>query len=344
MEITLGLIAKKINGILKGDSDKIITDVAPLEKACTDEITFVGNKRLLRKNKHLKAGAVILSEQYEISCENIIIVKTLPQIAFNKVVLLFHPPKKPEAKISSSAYIGDNNMCGKDVSIGHLSVIGDNVLIGDRVVIHPRVFIGNDVVIGDDTIVFPNVTICDGSRIGNRVIIQAGCVIGSDGFGYVHDGSKLHKIPHIGIVQIDDDVELGACNTIDRGTLEKTWIQKGTKTDNLIHIAHNVIVGENTLFAAQVGIAGSTKIGKNTIFAGQAGVSGHLNIGDGVKIGPQAGVLKSVEDGQIVSGTPEMPHNLWLRVHRIIPRLPEIKKKITKIEKRMLNLDNTEDN
>jgi UDP-3-O-[3-hydroxymyristoyl] glucosamine N-acyltransferase len=167
------------------------------------------------------------------------------------------------------------------------------------------------------------------------VIIHAGTVVGSDGFGFVPDGKQHVKIPQVGIVQIDDDVEIGACNTIDRATFGKTWIKKGVKTDNHVQIAHNVVIGENTLIVAQVGIAGSAIIGNNVILAGQAGVAGHITIGDGVTVGPQAGVTRSLAPGQVVSGTPEMPHPLWLRISQIIPRLPDLKRKISDMEKRL---------
>ena len=175
--------------------------------------------------------------------------------------------------------------------------------------------------------------------IGNRVIIHAGSVIGSDGYGFAPDGDKYYKIPQKGIVQIDDDVEIGACNTIDRATLGKTWIRQGVKTDNLVQIAHNVTVGENTLLVAQVGISGSTIIGKHAILAGQAGIAGHITIGDNVTVGPTAGVAKSVPDNQIVSGAPAMPHRLWLRVQKIIPMLPELSKKLSEIEKKLNEIE-----
>jgi UDP-3-O-[3-hydroxymyristoyl] glucosamine N-acyltransferase len=193
---------------------------------------------------------------------------------------------------------------------------------------------------GDGVVIYPNVTIQARCVVGNRVIIHAGTVIGSDGFGFVPDGKCYHKIPHTGIVQIDDDVEIGANNTIDRGTFGKTHIGRGVKTDNLVHIAHNVRVGENTVLVAQVGIAGSVTIGKNATLAGQVGVAGHLTIGDGAIIGPQTGVGKPVPNGQIVSsGIPEMPHRMWLRVQRMIPKLPELGKRLAGLEKKFKRLE-----
>jgi UDP-3-O-[3-hydroxymyristoyl] glucosamine N-acyltransferase len=186
------------------------------------------------------------------------------------------------------------------------------------------------------------VAVLERCRLGHRVTIQAGSVIGSDGFGFAPDGDIYHKIPHTGIVQIDDDVEIGAGNTIDRGTFGMTHIKKGVKTDNLVHIAHNVTVGENTILVAQVGISGSTTIGRHAVLAGQVGVAGHIHIGDHVMVGGQSGIAGDVPAGQIISGSPTMPHKTWLRVQRIIPRLPELRKKISALEKRLRNLESGE--
>lgn len=175
--------------------------------------------------------------------------------------------------------------------------------------------------------------------LGNRVIIHAGSVIGSDGFGFAPDGEMYVKIPHSGMVQIDDDVEIGAGNAIDRATFGRTWIRQGVKTDNLVHIAHNVTVGENTIIVAQVGIAGSTTVGRHVILAGQAGISGHLDIGDNAVVGPQAGIVKSIKPGETVSGTPGMPHKLWLRAQSIVAGLPGMRKKIAELEKRLAVLE-----
>ncbi|HMA67018.1 MAG TPA: UDP-3-O-(3-hydroxymyristoyl)glucosamine N-acyltransferase, partial [Desulfosalsimonadaceae bacterium] len=174
--------------------------------------------------------------------------------------------------------------------------------------------------------------------IGSRVVVHSGTVIGSDGYGFVPEGGRHLKIPQVGVVQIDNDVEIGACNCIDRATFGRTWIQSGVKTDNQVHIGHNVTIGENSLLVAQVGIAGSVEVGRNVTLAGQAGVGGHIRIGDNAVIGPQAGVTRSVPEGRVVSGTPEMPHRQWLRVQRVIPRLPELKKRLDRLEAAMKKL------
>ncbi len=339
MKISLAKIAEVVGGRLKGNAETIITGIAPFDEASSDHITFADNKKLLKKINETNAGAVIVPSGFEESLKNIIIVDN-PRVGFAKIIDLFHPPSRPNYSnstdgICSNAHIGNNFVCGKNVSIAPFVVIGNNVVLGKNVILHPNVVIGNDVVVGNDILIYPNVTILERCRIGNRVTIHAGSVIGSDGYGFAPDGDKYYKIPQTGIVQIDDDVEIGACNTIDRATFGKTWICRGVKTDNLVQIAHNVTVGENTLLVAQVAIAGSVIIGKHVTIAGQAGIAGHITIGDNATVGPKAGVAKSVPDNQVVSGVPEMPHKLWLRVHRILPRLPELSKKVSKIEKKL---------
>jgi UDP-3-O-[3-hydroxymyristoyl] glucosamine N-acyltransferase len=336
--IPLNKIADHINGDLRGDRTKEISGVAPFEHAGADEITYAGTARFLKKIEEASAGAVIVPMSVE-DCDKDIIRVENPQAAFAKVIRLFHPLRTQPAGISPHACIGENFSCGREVSIAPGVVVQGNVTVGDRTTLHPNAVVGDGVILGDDVIVYPNVTIGAGCRIGNRVIIHAGSVIGSDGFGFAPDGEMYHKIPHIGIVQIDDDVEIGAGNTIDRATFGKTWIQKGVKTDNLVHVGHNVTVGENTVLVAQVGISGSVTIGKHAILAGQAGIAQHLRIGDHAIVGPRAGISKDVPNGEIVSGAPEMPHKLWLRVQRLLPRLPELKKRLSDLEKRFARVE-----
>ena len=335
MEKSLAELIEEIDGEIHGDPHKIIRGIAPFDKAGIDDITFADSPKILKQVSETKAGAVIVPKKFQQEVATNLIKSDNPRLAFAKIMNLCFPAALPSESISPKAFIGQNVSFGKDVCIGPFAVIEDNATIGSRVTIHPHVVVGNRVTIGDDGVIYPNVTILDRCVIGNRVIIHSGTVIGSDGFGFVPDGEKHYKIPQLGIVQVDDDVEIGACNTIDRATFGKTWIKSGVKTDNHVQIAHNVVVGENTLIVAQVGIAGSATIGKNVILAGQAGVGGHISIGDYVTVGPQAGVARSVPEGQVVSGTPEMPHKLWLRVSQMIPRLPELKRKINDIEKRL---------
>jgi len=339
--LTLTRIADLVGGQIQGDGRMELSGAAPFETAAPDEIAYAENAKLLKNIDATDAGAVIVPQDFDGTGKTLLKVEN-PKVAFAKVLEIFYPRKQPPNGTHPGATIGSAVTCGKDVSIGPSVVIQDHVTLGDRVIIHPHVFIGAHVTIGDDTEIFPNVTILDRCRIGNRVMIHAGTVIGSDGFGFAPEGETYYKIPQIGIVQIDDDVEIGACNTIDRATFGKTWIQKGVKTDNLVMIAHNVTVGENSILVAQVGISGSATIGKHVIIAGQAGIAGHITLEDGVIVTPQAGVAKSVAKNQVVSGSPERPHRQNARIQYIITRLPELKKKVETLEKRLNQIEKTE--
>ncbi len=336
--ISLAKIARMVDGELHGDGHKMIAAAAAFETAGPEAITYAAGAAYLKRLDDTAAGAVLVSVVPEHAVGNLVRVDR-PELAFARVMQYFYPLSRPAAGVHPSACIGTDLVCGDDVAIGPNAVIGDRVRLGDRVSIRAGAVVGDDTVIGEDADIMPNVTIADHCRIGKRVVIHSGSVIGSDGFGYVPDGETYVKIPHIGFVQIDDDVEIGACNTIDRGKLGKTWIQEGVKTDNLVHVAHNVTVGAHTVLVAQVGISGSVSIGRHAILAGQAGVAGHLTIGDHAIVGPQAGLAKSVADGETVSGSPGMPHRLWLRVHRVLPQLPEIKKTVDRIARRLKSLE-----
>jgi UDP-3-O-[3-hydroxymyristoyl] glucosamine N-acyltransferase len=331
-KMLLGDIAVQVGGEVIGNPKKPIKGVRPFESAGKDHITYADHPAFLKQLRATSAGAVIVPRSVKKQEGNLLRVDN-PRVAFAKVLYLFFPPRHPGRGIDPNASVASDLSHGKDVYIGPCVAIDEKVRIGDRVRIHAGSVIGSEVVLGNDVTVYPNVTIGDRCHVGSRVIIHSGTVIGSDGFGFAPDGENYVKIPQTGIVQIDDDVEIGANNTIDRATFGKTWIKKGVKTDNLVHIAHNVIVGEDSVLVAQVGIAGSTQLGRHAVLAGKAAVAGHLKIGDNVTIGPKAGVSKSIESGRIVSGSPEMPHRLWLKVCRIIPRLPDLLRRVTRLEK-----------
>ncbi|MEE8398105.1 MAG: UDP-3-O-(3-hydroxymyristoyl)glucosamine N-acyltransferase [Desulfobacterales bacterium] len=336
MELALGKVATIVGGEVKGDDSKIVSGAAPFEDATEDDITYAGTPAFLKKLGETGAGAVIVPGSFEGSAENLICVDN-PRAAFARISAYFHPPETMPAGVSKDAAIGENFQCGDGISIASHVSVGHHVTLGNRVTLYPGVVIGNHVSIGDDVTLYPNITIRSHCCIGSRVVIHAGTVIGSDGFGFAPDGDSYVKIPHTGMVQIDDDVEIGSVNTIDRATYGKTWIQRGVKTDNLIHVAHNVTIGENTVIAGQVGISGSVTIGKHVVMAGQAGTAGHLTIGDNATIGPRAAIYHSVAPDEMAFGE-QMPYKLWLRVNRILPRLPELKKKITEMEKKLNTL------
>ena len=343
MELSAREIAKIINAEIFGDNALLIKGVSSFEDSNVYDITFASDSKFLNRLEKTGAGAVIVPQSHSVdmdSFKDIVLFKVdNPKISFFKLVSIFHPPQKINPEIHPSADIGLNVKIGANCIIQSNVVIGDNTNLGDNVHLMPGVYVGEDVTIGHNALIKPNVTIMEKSRIGNNVIIHSGTTIGSDGFGFAQNHESHEKIVHTGYVKIGNSVEIGAGNTIDRGTLGTTMIGDGVKTDNLVHIAHNVKVGKNTLIVAQVGIAGSTKIGKNVIIAGKAGISGHLSIGDGSIVGPYAGVHSNVPENEIVSGFPHMPHKLWRKVVSIISRLPEMRKKIFSFEKRIKALE-----
>ncbi len=339
MEFTLQDLAREVDGELIGDPARILSGAGPFETAGPEQITYAAEVKLCRRIHETAAGAVIVPADFSAEGKDLIRAAH-PEVAFAKVLALFHPRHRPAPGMASSARIGPGLVCGKDVSIGECAVLGKDVSLGDRVLIGAGVYIGDEVSVGPDTVLQPNVTILDRCRIGARVTIHAGTVIGADGFGYAFDGKRHHKVPHTGIVRIEDDVEIGACNTIDRAKFGATWIKRGVKTDNLVHVAHNVVVGEGTLLVAQAGIAGSVTIGTGAIIAGQVGVAPHLNIGDGAIAGPQSGLGKDLAPGEIVYGSPSMPHRTWLKVNRALPRLPELVKQVAELRRRLASPEN----
>jgi UDP-3-O-[3-hydroxymyristoyl] glucosamine N-acyltransferase len=338
MELPVRKIADLVGGGVVGDADFVIRGVAAFDEAGPEDITFATSATYHGRIDETRAGAVIVPLEVRESKKVLVRVKD-PYLALAKVSSVFQPMAEPAIGISTQAHIGKNFRFGKEISLYAGVFIGDNVCLGDRVCLHPGVVVGNGVTIGDDVVVHCNVCILERCQIGSRVLIHAGSVIGSDGFGFASDGDRYYKIPQTGIVRIDDDVEIGACNAIDRATFGQTWIKRGVKTDNLVHVAHNVVVGEDTVLVAQVGISGSVTIGKHAILAGQVGVAQHVAIGNRVTIGAQSGIGKSIPDGQVVSGSPGMPHRLWLKTSNLISKLPDMKKKIRDLERRLEKLE-----
>lgn len=335
-------IAEMVGGELAGDPGKIVYGVAPFDDATADDITFAGQAKFIKKLSVCNAGAVLVPRKIEEPLHPAMIRVDMPEVAFAKIMQVCHPPSRLATGLHPSAVIADGFVCGKEIAVGAGAVVQSGVTVGDRVQIHPNAVIGSGVQMGDDVVIHPNVSVLDRCIIGNRTIIHAGTVIGSDGFGYAPDGEVYHKLPQIGIVQIDDDVEIGACNTIDRAAFGKTWIKSGVKTDNMVHVAHNCTIGENTVLVAQVVLAGSVTIGKNVVVAGQAAISGHLTVGDRAVIGPRAGIVKSVENGEVLSGAPAIPHPHWLRVRRALNGLPDLVKKVAALENRLEQMDKAE--
>ncbi|MCG8564465.1 MAG: UDP-3-O-(3-hydroxymyristoyl)glucosamine N-acyltransferase [Desulfobacterales bacterium] len=339
MEMKIKEIADFIDGEIQGDENRVITGVSSLEDAGSTEIAFAGDKKYLDQIQGSNAGAVIIlsevEEELTRSCTSVILRVENPRLSFFRLVARFHPAEEVTPGIADSAQLGEGARLGKNVVLEANVVLGKNVTLGDNCRIMANSYIGDDAILGDNVTLKPNVTLMERTRLGNDVLIHSGTVIGSDGFGFTPAGGGHEKLPHTGHVEIGNNVEIGACNTIDRGTLGTTTLGNGVKTDNQVHIAHNVKVGDNTLIVAQVGIAGSAVIGKNVIIAGKSGISGHLTVGDGTIVGPWSGVSSDVEPGQIVSGVPHMPHKNWLKAANIIPRLPGMRKTLLSLERRV---------
>ena len=334
MKKKLRELAEWVDGTVVGDGEIEIFGVSGIDEAQAGEITFVANPKYLRKLSETHASAVIVSKEATRGEKPLLSVAN-PYLAFAKILTLFsQKPYQPKG-IDSNAWISPTARLGKDLTLYPFVYIGDRCSIGDRVTLYPGVYIGEDSFIGEDSILYPNVSIYSGTVIGKQVILHSGVVVGSDGFAYVKEGKKNVKIPQIGRVEIEDDVEIGSNTTIDRATLGKTIIRRGVKIDNLVQVAHNVTIGEDSIIVAQVGISGSTKIGSNVTLAGQVGVVGHIEIGDNVMVGAQSGVANDLPANQGYTGSPALPHREFLRVITLFPKLPEMRKSLIEIEKRL---------
>ena len=341
--IPLEKIAKIIKGKIVGDGTVMISGIKPLDTADNGDISFFVDNRYLPLLETTGASAIITAS-YTPAFKGPQVLLTNPGAGYARVAAFFAPKVSAFPGISQHAFIDESSSIGEGSSVYPMAYVGRNVVIGKDVILFSGVFVGDGVKIGDRTVIYPNVSILHDCSIGNDVIIHAGTVIGSDGFGYVRDGTDSIKIPQTGTVQIDDNVEIGANNCIDRATFEKTWIKRGVKTDNLVHIAHNVIIGEGSLIVAQAGISGSVTVGRETVIGGQVGIVDHVKIGDRVMIGSQSGVPKSIPDNQIRSGSPALPHRLFLRVSAAIPKLPRMIERLRQLENRVKELENNRKN
>jgi UDP-3-O-[3-hydroxymyristoyl] glucosamine N-acyltransferase len=336
-KITVEYIAKKISAKVAGNISEEITGPAPFENAEKGSITFAARPEFIKKIENCRASAIIVPEGVKAKDKTLLYVDN-PLSAFVEVIKVFYPEKSYREGISPWAVVASTASIGKGTTIFPLAYVGNNTVIGEKTLIFPGVVILDDCKIGDNTVLFPNVVVYNGCKIGNNVRVHSGSVIGADGFGYFRGESGHVKIPQVGIVEIGDDVEIGANCTIDRATLGVTKIKKGTKIDNLVHIGHNVQIGERDILVAQVGISGSTEIGNDSILAGQVGVVDHVKIGDNVIVGAQSGVAHDIPGPGMFMGAPAVPHSVWLKYVSIFPRLPEVRKKLMELEKEVKSL------
>jgi len=342
MQLTLGQIARLVDGTVKGDEGVLINDVAEIQNAHQGAITFLANPKYAKYLASTLATAVIVAEDCPGSFPNLILVKN-PNLAFSIVLAHFRPEQPlPTPGIHPTAVVADDAQMGEKVYLGPYVVIESGVRIADNVTILAHCYIGQSVSIGSGTMIFPNVSIYHKCVIGKKVRIHSGVVIGSDGFGFVRVADGIEKIPQAGRVIIQDEVEIGANSTIDRGTVGDTVIGRGTKLDNLVQIAHNVRIGEYCFFAAESGVAGSTIIEDAVSVGGQVGIAGHLHIGSGVMIAAQSGVSKDVPSGMFILGSPAQDRLKAAQEFAHIHSLPEMKERLKKLEREVYK-DKAED-
>lgn len=342
MTIKLDRLCKLIGSEIPQNAEQIeISGVAAIEDAGPDDVTFIANLKYKKYLSTTRAGAVIISKDIVPPDSLISLIVDDPYFAFLKVLEVFNCRSHQDiaSGIHVNAIIDPDAVVGDNVSIGAFVVIGPGVAIGSGTTIGPCTVILKNSRIGENCIIYPNVTVMDDCTIGDRVLVHAGAVIGSDGFGFTPHKGSLHKIPQIGNVHIGDDVEIGACTCIDRAAFGQTVVEKGTKIDNLVQIAHNVRIGSNTVIAAQTGISGSTRIGSGVKIGGQAGFAGHLTIGDGASVGAQAGVTKDVPEGETVSGYPAKKHMKAMKLEAALRNLPNMMKNVREQEKRISELE-----
>lgn len=343
MELKASEIAAIVSGIVVGDPNRVISCVASLEAANEHALSFYSNPKFATQFKHSKAGIIIVPAELNLTeqASRTFILSPNSALSFSRVMTLFENDKsKLKPGIEPFSFIHPSAIVGDQCYIGSFSYVGENAVIGNQTKIYPHTWIGSNTKIGHQCTLYAGVKVYPDSIIGNHCILHAGSVIGSDGFGFIqekhHQFSK--KIPQLGKVILENHVEIGANTVIDRATLDATIIKNGVKLDNLIQVGHNVIIGENTMIAAQTGIAGSALIGKDTRIGGQTGIAGHITIADGSTIQGQTGVTKSTKAGEQLYGTPGIPFIQFLKSYAIFKKLPELNKKINQILK-LLNSD-----
>ena len=337
--MTLGELARRLECPVEGDSGIEIHRVAKIETAGPGDVTFFAASKYAAALAATKASAVIAgADAAGAPCA---VIRSLsPYLTFARALQVLSPERKPEPGVHPLAAVAADAAVDPSATVGAFAVIERGARIGPRTVVHPHVVIGADTVIGPDCVLYAHVSIRERCVLGARVVVQNGAVIGSDGYGFAPrpDGS-FEKIPQVGPVVIEDDVEIGANTTIDRPAIGETRIKSGVKIDNLVQVAHGVLIGRNSLLAAQVGIAGTTIIGDNVMFGGQAGVSGHLTIGDRVRVAAKTGIIASIDADTSMSGHPMMETSEWRRAHVVVRKLPEMRKQLMDLEDRLAALE-----
>jgi len=342
MNFTAAMIADYLKGTVEGNPDANVNDVSKIEEGREGTLSFLANPKYEKYIYDTQSSIVIVNDDFNPQksvATTLIRVKNAYE-SFAALLRLYEQSKPKKTGISKLASIAESTQLGDDIYVGDFTVVQENVTLGDGVQLYPQVFIGDNVSIGEGSIIYPGVKVYEGSQIGAQVVIHSGAIIGSDGFGFApNQENNYEKVPQIGTVIIEDYVEIGSNTTVDRATMGSTILHKGVKLDNLIQIAHNVEVGENTVMAAQSGIAGSAKVGKNCMIGGQVAIVGHLSIADGVKVAGQSGVAKSIgNEGAVVQGSPSFDFGPYQRSYVLFRNLPKLHGQLKDLEKKVKEL------
>ncbi|MEE4270699.1 MAG: UDP-3-O-(3-hydroxymyristoyl)glucosamine N-acyltransferase [Thermoanaerobaculales bacterium] len=333
-QLTLADLASRLGAEVVGDENRKVEGIRPLDLAGPEHLSFLHNPKYVGQAAASAAGAVIAGSAEGLEGRNLLVCDE-PYLAVARVLEIFHPRPAAPPGVHSTAAVGDDLELGQDASVGPHVTVGAGVTIGARSVIGAGCVLGAGARIGEDTLLHPRVVIEDGCRVGDRCILQAGAVVGSDGYGFATVDGVHHKVPQVGVVVVEDDVEIGANTTIDRATMGETRIGRGTKIDNLVQVAHNVQIGDGSLLVAQVGVSGSTKIGRYSVLGGQAGVAGHLELGDQTMVAAKSAVMKSTAAGSVVAGRPARPQREHMRSQAAVQRLDGMRKRLAELEKRV---------
>lgn len=341
MEFSAQQIATFLNGTIEGNPEIKVSSFSKIEEGKPGTLTFLANPKYEHHIYNTKASIVLVNNDFmpaePVQATIIRVANAYAALAMLLNLVEQHKHKQ-HVGIDSTAFIAPSAQVGADCYIGHFAYIGENAKVGKNCRIYPNVYIGDNVTIGDNCILYPHTTIYESCLVGNNCILHAGAVIGADGFGFAPEGEQYKKIPQLGNVILEDDVEVGANTTIDRAVMDSTIIRRGVKLDNLVQIAHNVDVGENTVMAAQVGIAGSVKVGKHCMFGGQAGLAGHIKIADNVTLGAQAGIISDVKESTTLLGAPAIHAKDFMRSSAIFNRLPEMYRTMGQLQREIEEL------
>lgn len=337
----LGVLAQLVDAQVRGNPEVEISRVSPIQQAEVGDITFIANPKYLPHLKDCLASAVIVAPDIEVPShlENVLVTRN-PYLAFAKILTHLHQDAPAAVGVRTGSHVAASARVDPEATVFPGCYIGERTVVGAGSILYPGVCLYDDVVIGKDCRLHAYAVVREGCHLGDRAILQPSAVIGSDGFGFAPDGEGYYKIPQVGIVVIEEDVEIGSCTCVDRATLGETRVRRGAKIDNQVQIAHNVDIGEDCIIVAQSAFAGSSRIGRHCTFGGQSAVAGHLRIGDYVTIGARGGISGDLDaPHQVLSGAPVMPHKVWAKATMTLPKLPEMRKEIQQLKKRLDELE-----